>query len=50
VISEDELAAVAAALQTLRAAPEPSPGEAPPSRWKRADRYPELEIEDIRVR
>lgn len=49
MISEDELAAIAAALTTLR----PSEALAAPeqaSRWKLAAREPDFEIEDYRVR
>jgi hypothetical protein len=49
VISDDELAAVVTALQSLQAAPPPAHDEPASSRWKRAGREPELELEDLRV-
>jgi Acyl-CoA carboxylase epsilon subunit len=49
VISDGELAAIVAALQTLQAAPYIAHDEPPSSRWKRAAREPELELEDLRV-
>jgi hypothetical protein len=50
VISQDELAAVVAALQALRSSTEAPAAEPAASRWKRAGREPELELEDLRVR
>jgi len=49
VITSEELAALAAALAALTP---PEETQAPPaaSRWKRAAREPDLEIEDYRVR
>lgn len=46
MISEDELAAIVVALQTLSAPQEPIAGT--PSRWKLAARQPDLELEDVR--
>jgi hypothetical protein len=51
VISQDELAAIAAAIAVLEAeksAPEAQPARSE-SRWKLAGRRPELELEDIRA-
>jgi hypothetical protein len=49
VISDDELAAVVAALQSVQAAAHPTHDEPPSSRWKRAGREPDLELEELRV-
>jgi hypothetical protein len=49
VISEDELAAITAALTMLNQSDEPSTVQ-PASRWKLAAREPDFEIEDYRVR
>jgi hypothetical protein len=47
---EDELAAIATALAVLtNDAAQASAPVTPPSRWKRADRNPELEMEEIRA-
>jgi hypothetical protein len=47
VITEDELAAIAAALATINEPAEAAPAPAA-SRWKVAAREPEFEIEDYR--
>jgi hypothetical protein len=47
-MSDDELAAVAAALSVLTASAETEEMTARPSRWKFAARNPDLEIEDYR--
>jgi hypothetical protein len=48
VISDDEFAAIAAALAVLITATEPGLVTERPSRWKFAARNPDLEIEDFR--
>jgi len=48
VIAPDELAAVMAALQALAPAEAGSKTQ-PASRWKRAAREPELELEELRA-
>jgi hypothetical protein len=48
VISEDELAAVSAALAVLARAPEPRDERAPVSRWRLAARQPDLTLEELR--
>jgi hypothetical protein len=48
VISDDELAAIAAALSVLAPAAETGEMNARVSRWKIAARNPDLDIEDYR--
>ncbi len=48
MISEDELAAISAALALLTPAEVPANSSERASRWKVASRNPDLEIEDYR--
>jgi len=48
VITDDELAAIAAALTLLEPTVETETMTPPPTRWKYAARNPDLEIEDYR--
>jgi hypothetical protein len=47
-VTEEELAALTVALEVLRPAPAPTEASVA-SRWKRAARRPELELEDLRA-
>ncbi len=49
-MTEDELAALAVALDIMTAAPAiETPQQPPRSRWKLATRRPDLEMEDLRA-
>jgi len=48
MITDDELAAVVIALQSLNPAVDSTAPQSP-SRWKLAARHPDLELEDVRA-